>query len=339
MRTAIIGVGKMGRRHIQVVRGLGLDLVAICDKRPESLELAGTEHDIPTHRRFTNAAEMLARTSPECVIISTTAPSHCEYTCAAAEAGARFILCEKPMATSLAQCDRMIRICEERGVKLAINHPMRFMEQYTAPKRLAQSEAIGGLRSITVIAGNLGLAMNGTHLFEMFRFMTDEPTAEVTGWLMPEKVQNPRGAEFEDHGGAVRVTTAGGKRLYLDLGSDQGHGMLLIFYGRNGRIIVDPFEGLLTVSAREEQYRGSPTMRYNLPGLKTKQRIATSADGVEPARRSLEALLQQTNPPTGEQGRQALEVLIAAYVSNENGHMPVRLGQTVLPRDRTFAWA
>ena len=74
--------------------------------------------------------------------------------------------------------------------------------------------------------------------------------------------------------------------------------------------------------------------------MRTEHRIATSPDGVEPARRTLEALLKQTNPPTGEEGRQALEVLIAAYVSHENGNMTVRLGQEPdLPRDRTFPWA
>ena len=338
MRTAIIGAGSMGRRHLQAVRELELDLVAVCDQRPDSLTRASAEHDIPAEKQFTSATEMFAQAKPECVIVSTTAPSHCEYTCAAAEAGARFILCEKPMATSLTQCDRMIRVCQERGVELAINHTIRFIEQYQESRRIAQSEACGGLCSVTVVAGNLGLAMNGTHLFEMFRFMTNEDPAEVTGWLMPEKVLNPRGAEFEDHGGAVRVTTASGKRLYLELGADQGHGMLVILYGRYGRIIVDPFEGLLTFSAREEQYRDSPTTRYNLPGIKTEQRIAAPS-AAEPSRRVLEALLRRENFPTGQQGRQALDVLVAAYVSSENGHMPIRLGKTDLPRDRTFPWA
>jgi predicted dehydrogenase len=317
---------------------MGLDLVGICDQRPESLELAAAEYDIPIEKQFAHAVEMFRQARPECVIVSTTAPSHCEYTCAAAEAGARFILCEKPMATSLTQCDRMIRVCEERAVKLAINHPMRFMEQYVESKNVARSEAFGGLTSVTVVGGNVGLSMNGTHLFEMFRFMTDEAPVEVAGWLMPEKVLNPRGAEFEDHGGAVRVTTASGKRLYLELGSDQGHGMLIILYGRYGRIIVDPFRGLLTFSAREDQYHDSPTTQYNLPEVKTEQRIA-AASAVEPSRRALEALLQGENFPTGEQGRQAAEVLVAAYVSDENGHTTVELGKTDLPRDRIFPWA
>jgi hypothetical protein len=75
-----------------------------------------------------------------------------------------------------------------------------------------------------------------------------------------------------------------------------------------------------------------------LPEVKTEKRIA-AASAVEPSRRVLEALLRRENFPTGEQGRQALEVLVAAYVSNESGHTPVRLDKTDLPRNRIFPWA
>ena len=94
----------------------------------------------------------------------------------------------------------MIQVCRQRGVKLAISHPMRFMEQYTEPKRLAQSEMLGGLCSISVLAGNLGLAMNGTPFIEMFRFMTDEPPADVTGWIIPD-ASRIRAGRVEDRGG------------------------------------------------------------------------------------------------------------------------------------------
>jgi predicted dehydrogenase len=64
----------------------------------------------------------------------------------------------------------MIRACEQQGAQLAINHQMHFMEQYTSPKAIIESDAFGGLRSATVVAGNFGMGMNGLHYFEMFRF-------------------------------------------------------------------------------------------------------------------------------------------------------------------------
>jgi D-serine deaminase-like pyridoxal phosphate-dependent protein len=75
-----------------------------------------------------------------------------------------------------------------------------------------------------------------------------------------------------------------------------------------------------------------------LPEVRTEKHIS-AASAVEPTRRALEALLQSENFPTGQQGRQALAVLIAAYVSNENGHIPLELSSAKLSRDRTFPWA
>src|SRR5262249_34359479 len=160
--------GRMGRRHVQVARDLGLDLVGVCDASPAALEATAAEAVLPREALFDDFRRLLEERRPECVIVATTAPAHAEYTCMAAEAGARFVLCEKPMAVSLAQCDGMLETCRARATQLAVNHQMRFMEQYTEPKRIVQSEAFGGLSSVTVVAGNFGLAMNGTHYFEMF---------------------------------------------------------------------------------------------------------------------------------------------------------------------------
>ena len=337
MKTAVIGVGRMGRRHVQVIRDLGLELVGVCDQSTEALALTGEEHGVPVEQQFTDASALLEHTNPECVIVATTAPSHCPLTCLAAEMGARYILCEKPMAVSLAECDRMIEVCKQNSVKLAINHQMRFMQLYTEPKRIVQSEAFGGLCSVTVVAGNFGMAMTGTHYFEMFRYMTDEAPLEVTAWFSPEKVPNPRGPQFEDRGGAVRLTTGSGKRFYMEIGADQGHGMKVIYSGRYGQLVVDELAGTLHLAVREEQHRHLPTTRYGMPWVESIQKLEP-VDAVGPSRAVLEALLNDRNPPSGEDGRLAVTVLVAAYVSDENGHVPVPLDGS-LPRDRVFSWA
>ena len=338
MKTAILGVGRMGQRHIQVARDLNLELAAICDQNPETLSVVGREQAIPAERQFTDVAALLEQTRPECVIIATTAPTHSPYTCLAAEAGARYILCEKPMAVSLAECDRMIDACRRNNVKLAINHQMRFMEQYTEPKRFLKGEAFGGLKSVTVVAGNFGMAMNGSHYFEMFRYMTDEDPEEVTAWFSSEKVSNPRGAEFEDRAGSVRIETASGKRFYMDTSADQGHGMKVIYGGAYGQIMVDELSGDMYVDAREEQYRELPTTRYGMPRVASVKKIAP-ADAVAPTRAVLEALLKDEDAPDGEDGRLAVACLVAAYFSDENGHLPVRLDDQRLSRERVFPWA
>jgi len=338
MKTIIIGTGRMGRRHIQVVRDLGLNLVGICDLNPESLSLATQEHNVSPEFCFTDVQQLLEKTRPECAIISTTAPTHCKYTCLAAEAGIKYVLCEKPLAVSLAECDKMLEVCAHHGTVLAVNHQMRFMEQYTEPKRIIASDAFGGLSSVTVIAGNFGMAMNGTHYFEMFRYMTDEEPGEVTAWFSPDKVSNSRGPQFEDCAGTVRLTTPGGKRYYMEISADQGHGVHVVYAGRYGQMVVDELAGNVKLITRNEQYRDLPSTRYGMPATEKVFRIEP-ADVIGPSRSVLNSLLHKADFPTGEDGRLAVSVLVGAYVSNENGHRTVRIKEEPLPRDRVFPWA
>jgi predicted dehydrogenase len=232
----------------------------------------------------------------------------------------------------------MLETCAKSKTHLAINHQMRFMEQYTEPKRLINSDAFGGLTSVTVVAGNFGLAMNGTHYIEMFRFMTDETPSEVTAWFSTEKVPNPRGTQFEDRAGSLRITTAGGKRFYMEVGADQGNGLKVIYAGRYGQIMIEELTGTMTSVSREEQYRNLPTTRYGMPSVRSEQMIKP-ADALAPSRAVLESLLGNTNPPRGEDGRFAVAALVAAYVSDEEGHRPVKIEETRKFQTRTFPWA
>lgn len=338
MKTvAVIGVGRMGRRHVEMVRNLGLDLVGVSDIKAESLALAGSERAVPAAKQFTDARVMLEATAPECVVIASTAPSHCEYTCMAAESGAKFILCEKPMAISLDQCTTMIRVCADRAANLAINHQMRFMRQYTEPKRLVESPEFGGLTSATVIAGNIGMNMNGVHYFEMFRFLTEEVPATVTAWLSKENVPNPRGPQYVDRAGAIRIVVPSGKRFYLEAGADQGHGLVAIYTARYGQIVVDEFTVTLRYSARLAEHRQQPTTRYGMPWMEHSETL--SANVVEGSGAVMTALLAGNNYPSGENGRSAVATLVAAYISDENGHVGIDPVSPDLPAGRIFPWA
>lgn len=336
--VAVIGAGRMGRRHIHAARKLGLTLTGVVDRAQSSLQEAKAEHGISDSLLFSSAEDLFAAGTPECLIISTTADSHCSLTCMAAERGVKFILVEKPLAVSLAECKKMIAICQKHGAKLAVNHQMRFLEQYAMPKALLNGEAYGGFMSMTVVAGNFGVSMNGTHYFEAFRFMADEDPIEVTAWFSPEAVPNPRGAQFEDRAGSIRVVTAGGKRLYLEIGADQGHGLQVTYAGRNGTISINELTGEMHTSVRELEYRDLPTTRYGMPAVATHEKIAP-VEVVDSTAEVLRALL--SNHPdnvTPEQGMTAVKVLVAAYTSAENGNIPVRL-DTALDDSRVFPWA
>lgn len=335
---AVIGLGRMGLRHVAVMRDLGLSVVGAADPRAEARAAAADAFALPDAALFADAQTMLRSVRPQVVAVASTAPSHAALTAAAAAAGARAILCEKPMAVSLAECDRMIALCREAEVRLAVNHQMRFMEQYTRARAITDSAAFGGLSSMTVVAGNFGMAMNGSHYVEAFRYLTGEPPATVAAWFSPEAVPNPRGAEFRDSGGTLRLTTRSGRRFLLEAGTDQGHGMLAVYAGRYGRLEIDELTGALSLAVRAAADRELPTTRYGTPG-ETVREAVVPADAAAPTRAVLRALLEGGDYPDGTVGRMAVEVLVAAAVSHEAGGRTVDLAAEVLPRDRRFAWA
>lgn len=328
----------MGMRHASVLRQVELPLEAISDINHDTCNKVGQEYGVNEKHRYSSAIDMLEQVRPELVVIATTAPSHHDLVVNAVANGARKILCEKPMGTSLAECENMISVCKAAGVDLAINHQMRFMEQYTIPLRMAASPELGGLGSVVVSAGNFGVAMNGTHYFEMFRLMTDENPAFVNAWFGDVDVPNPRGAQFKDASGSVRLQTPSGKRFFMDCSGDQGHGLHVTYNCRYGRITVDELDGSLEYVAREAEYRDLPTTRYGMPSTKVVQSI-TPADAVAPTLAVVNALLAGVNYPTGENGLQTMQTLIAAHLSSSRNGVTIDLEKDTLPRDLTLPLA
>ena len=93
--------------------------------------------------------QMLAESAPEICIVATHPELHCAMVedCAAAPA-TRAIICEKPMALSLGECDRMIAACERAGVLLQINHNRRWHPEWIRARELVSAGAIGELNYI-----------------------------------------------------------------------------------------------------------------------------------------------------------------------------------------------
>ncbi|MDB5866710.1 MAG: hypothetical protein JWO70_4516 [Betaproteobacteria bacterium] len=327
----------MGRRHVQVLQNLGHDVQGIFDPSPDAVATSLKENALAPAAAFRRVEDMLRQVRPDLVVVASTAPSHCEYVCMAAAAGVRYVLCEKPMAVSLAECDRMIEACAQSGSMLGVNHQMRFMEQYTFVKQLAVSAAFDGLRSIVLAAGNFGLAMNGSHYFEMLRFMADDEIASVSSWLDSTIVPNPRGPQYQDRSGQLRAVTDSGVRLYMDVGGDQGHGIQLIYNCRLGQIFVDEISGYTRFVHRESAYADLPTTRYGMPAVETIRSIAPT-DVIGPTESMWRAMISGESFPDGAAGRHVVAALVAAHLSGEAGGKAATLDEA-LPRDRVFPWA
>jgi predicted dehydrogenase len=238
----------------------------------------------------------------------------------------------------LALCHRLQEACNSKGVRIAVNHQMRFLPQYTVPKALLASDAYGGFQSMHVSAGNFGLAMNGTHYFEAFRFLANEPPVEVAAWFDTDSLPNPRGPQFRDVSGSVRVTTASGHRLYIDASAGQGHGVQVTYMARNGRIVVDELTGVMTTLVRAPEHREAPTSRYGMPA-ESRQQNFSPVELVESTKSVLQALIVGEGYPNLADAILAVKTLVAAYHSHRNGGQPVQLLSIADDDPEVFSWA
>ena len=336
LKCCIAGVGRMGQRHLQVAKSLGFEICGLYDPSDEAIGKTLAAYNLPRTIAFSSAGEMLEKTRPQAFVVSSTAPSHCDLVCRAVDEGVRYLLCEKPMAISLRECDRMIATCLKANSVLGINHQMRYMAQYAIVKELAGSPELGGLRSVTVVASNLGLSMNGSHYFEAFRFLTDEEIVSVSAWLDPDTVANPRGPQYEDRSGQLRAVSHSGKRLSLEFGVDQGHGIHVVYGCRFGHIYSDQLSGFLRIVYREARYRELPTTQYAMPSIEEVRQIP-AADVIAPTQALWRSMLAGESYPDGKCGRHALAGIVAANISGEQGGTPIRLAE--VPTARQFAWA
>ncbi|MBU6234694.1 MAG: Gfo/Idh/MocA family oxidoreductase [Alphaproteobacteria bacterium] len=338
MKAAVSGCGRMGARHVQALIGLGITVVGVTDVRPESAQAVAKQHNLPDSAVFADTPSMLAATKPDFYVIATTAPSHQELVTLALNNGIKKILCEKPLATSVAACEAIIKLAAEKNADVGVNHQMRFMPQYIIPKQMMASDEFGGLQSISVSAGNFGMAMNGTHYIEMMRFMFDEGPESVSAWFDDGFVPNPRGPEFLDKSGLMVVRTQSGKMFVLSARNTQGHGMCVTFAGRYGQIMIDELAGQMYYTHRANaDDRALPTTRYGQPS-KTEAKPIQGVDIIPATQDMMKALIDGKGYTTAAEACLAIRTLAAAYASAEAGGAPIKINSSALDT-MVFPWA
>jgi predicted dehydrogenase len=333
MRAVIAGLGAMGRRHARAVRSLGWEVSGCTDLAPEAYDRATS--DIGSARFFPDLGEALAGCRPDLVIVATTAPSHTALASEALRAGTPFVLVEKPLAASVEEGEAFVRLAEKARSRVAVNHPMRFMPVYAEPMAWIRNPVQGGFASMTIVSGAGGWAMLGTHFVEAFRLAAGEGLSTLQAWLDPWPLPNPRGSEYEDVTGQVRGESASGKRFYLEMGGDQGHGVQIVLAARNGQARIDVLAGRYELVSRSEADRDAPTTRYGTPAVRDAHHVGAS-DPVTASAALLRALVEGGDVPTAEDGLETVRTVAAAYWSHES-HEPVAVRADRPARE--FAWA
>jgi predicted dehydrogenase len=192
LRIAILGSGYMGRTYAECISKYNTRarLVAVSGGRraPGLASDYGADYE-PTYEG------LLRRPDVDAVLVATPHANHRDQVIQAAERG-KHVLVEKPMATSVAECDAMIAACQQAGVVLEVVQTLRFRGTPARAKQLIDAGRIGAVRMIrgqslvheyAVAAGSWahlpehgGAFLDmGVHNFDIMRFWTGSEARRV----------------------------------------------------------------------------------------------------------------------------------------------------------------
>jgi len=368
-RAGVIGhTGRGGFSHGLDVAFLGLpgvELVAVAD--PDEAGRAAAVARTGATCAYADYVEMLGRERPDLVAV---APSDLDQreamVIAAAESVARAIYCEKPLARSLDEADRMLAACAARGVKLAVAHQNRGMPAPRLLKRLIAGGKIGTLRRLRAWpkqdsrGGGLELLIHGTHMFDLMRLFGGDahwcharvtsggrdvtaadavPAQHAAGLMAGDDVV----AEY-GFGGAVtgqfesmRSDDSGGS-AYLRMEVSGSAGTLAFWSDQASPVYFSPRPHPLP------QTRAGPAEWQRLEPTEALVLVSPGRSTLHPGNQwlvsDLLAAVEEDRAPhaSGEGARGALEMALAAYESHlHGGRVALPLEQREHPLQRASA--
>ena len=339
-RAALIGCGRPGPppgvaegyaiayAHAKGYQAAGnVTLAAAADINPTNLEAFTATFGVPA--AYGDYREMLAHTRPDIVSVCTWPGLHVDMVVAAAEAGARGILCEKPMALGLGDADRMIEACVRSGTILSICHQRRLAPPFTTACSWLRAGAIGRLVRIDAwVGGGWDLLSWGTHWVDMFFYMVgDAPAGWVFAGIDCTRRQRRYGHPVEDRS-LTMVGFDDGVTAVLHIAPEvQGAGVRLI--GANGQIDISDGAPVPRLIGGDEARAAPPD-----------DGAAAWTDGFAAAVRDLVTAIEAGAAPQLDKnrGRAATEVIMAAYASGvERRLVALPYTDPEFPLNRLFA--
>jgi len=179
LRIGIAGLGFMGRMHYKCYKSVeGVEVAAICDVNPNIEEdtkravgnvgEAEEPVDFSSLELYSDFEKMIESENLDAVSITLPTYLHADYSIKALQAGLN-VLCEKPMALNVQDCQRMIAEAKRSGKVLQIGHCVRFWPEYAKAKEIVDSDKYGRVIAAT------------------FQRLGAPPTWSIDNWFLDEK--------------------------------------------------------------------------------------------------------------------------------------------------------
>ena len=159
INVGIIGFGFMGKMHFNCYRKMkNVRVAAMCDIEPDkftrkggtagNIKGADKPLDFTGVELFHDFDAMLKKADLDAISITLPTYLHCEYTLKALKAGLN-VLCEKPMAMTVQECEKMAAAAQKSRRILQVGHCIRFWPEYAKTKEIIDSGKYGKVKAAT----------------------------------------------------------------------------------------------------------------------------------------------------------------------------------------------
>ena len=336
IQIGVIGCGKIAQiRHLpEYAANPAVKLYGLYDLNAARTASLAEQYGA---KAFSSYQELLDDPAIDAVSVCTANSFHCEVTVAALQAG-KHVLCEKPMATTLAQCEQMVAAAQGSGKFLMIGHNQRLARAHAKAKELIVQGEIGDIVTFRTAFGHAGpetwtidpqnvwffdkklaafgaMADLGIHKTDLIQFLTGQHVVEVSAYLgtLDKKLPNGELIGVDDNaiciyrmsGGAVGTMTAS----WTYYGAEDNSTVL---YGTKGmmRIYDDPSYSIAVVKKSGER------VLYDIDRIQTNDNQTKS--GVIDL--WVDSLVNNKAPEiSGEEALYAMRAVFAAMESAETG--------------------
>ncbi|MCZ2098641.1 MAG: Gfo/Idh/MocA family oxidoreductase [Chloroflexota bacterium] len=347
LRTGVIGYGKVAHLHAQALRSLPMsEFVAVCGRSAERAQAFAQQYGAAA---FTSVRDMIEQAGVQAVVICTPHPAHAGPAVEAASLGAH-VLVEKPLASTLADCDAMIDAAQRAGVKLGVVSQRRFYEPVQRVRAAIDAGKIGRPVLGTVVmygwrdeayyrsdpwrgqwsAEGGGVLVNqAPHQLDLLQWLMG-PIDEVFGYW--DNLNHPT-IEVEDTAVAVLRFKGGVGSIVVSNSQKPGIYGKVHIHGSNGASVgvqteggamfiagmtsiqEPPYNDLWTVPGEEallDQWRAADRAAFDVPDPALRYLTLQNQD-------FLEAILGDRDPAvTGRDGRVTVEIFTAIYRSQRD---------------------
>lgn len=332
LRAAVIGGGLGGSHAYAYERSDVYDLVAFCDINPEVFPRFYERAEIEpgSIHEYTDYHKMLADENLDVVSVATPDHLHTDAVCDVSAAGVKGVFCEKPLATTLADADRMIATVRNNGTCMAVDHTRSFVPRYQAMRQKVRAGDIGPLSRIIAHMGGKRsmLFRNGTHLIDAVCFFADaEPrwviAAHEQGFEEYGLVYDGKGGRDPqyDPGSTLIIEFANGVRALVNSAKLTPQFSEYDLQGPGGRIVVSdqhcnvwttagPQGNLETVSSETGPAYAEPFGATLIPAVDEMARVIAGQT-------------ETSSPP--ERALHTLEIMLAALQSQARGNTRIDL--------------